>query len=203
MVIALLDKPNAIPTARGDTVATERNVSISCDFRVTDDDMSNLKIKIVSEPEKGEVDVHGISFTYTPFLNMTGSDSFTWCAVDEYGAGSPTVTESITIEKPQGKIVYADMNGSTYNYAAPIFNRVIDAYMTGDIENARVEQSNSLAFVALMSKYGAIPAQKAVMKMIGFDCGPARLPLQNLTKQQYCSLQMELDSIGFFERIDL
>jgi len=37
------------------------------------------------------------------------------------------------------------------------------------------------------------------MKIIGFDCGPPRLPLVCLTPIEEDSLQKELKAIGFFD----
>jgi hypothetical protein len=118
MVIALLDKPNTAPIAQLDSIATEKNINIQGTLIVTDDDTDSLKIKIITPPEKGELTLNGINYTYEPFLDMTGNDSFVFIAVDKYGSTSAKTTENIKIEKPQGKISYADMNGNPYNYAA-------------------------------------------------------------------------------------
>jgi N-acetylneuraminate lyase len=37
------------------------------------------------------------------------------------------------------------------------------------------------------------------MKMIGLDCGPARLPLRSLSDSKAKELRSELDSVGFFD----
>jgi hypothetical protein len=118
MVIALLDKPNTAPVAQQDSVATEKNINIQSTLKVTDDDTDGLQIKIITPPEKGALTLNGIGYTYEPFLDMTGTDSFVFVAVDKYGSTSEKTTENIKIEKPQGKISYADMNGNPYNYAA-------------------------------------------------------------------------------------
>jgi hypothetical protein len=118
MVIALLDKPNSAPIAQKDSIATEKNISIQGTLKVTDDDIDSIKIKMITPPEKGELTLKGINYTYDPFLDMTGNDSFVFIAVDKYGSTSAKTTENIKIEKPQGKISYADMNGNPNNYAA-------------------------------------------------------------------------------------
>ncbi len=38
------------------------------------------------------------------------------------------------------------------------------------------------------------------MKMLGYDLGPSRLPLTNLTVGQYEKLQTNLTAIGFWEQ---
>jgi len=89
--------------------------------------------------------------------------------------------------------------GSTYNYAAPLFRRIIDAFDAGDLACARTEQARAVAMIELLIKYGGLRAGKAMMKMIGYDCGPVRLPVQTLTGEPYEALRGELESIGFFD----
>jgi hypothetical protein len=118
MVIAMLDKPDIAPIAQPDCITTEKNINIEGSLKVTDDDTDGIKIKIITPPEKGELILDGINFTYEPFLDMTGNDSFVYMAVDKYGSTSEQSTENINIEKPQGNISYADMSGNPYDYAA-------------------------------------------------------------------------------------
>lgn len=91
--------------------------------------------------------------------------------------------------------------GSTYNFAAPIYQRLLAAFAASDLEAVRLEQSRSQAIVRAFVPYGARGAQKAIMKMIGIDCGPSRLPIGSLTASQYEALESELRRIGFFEWI--
>jgi N-acetylneuraminate lyase len=89
--------------------------------------------------------------------------------------------------------------GSTYNFAAPLYQRLLTAYDAGDLETVRREQSRSQAIVRAFLPYGPRGAQKAIMKMIGIDCGPSRLPIPTLSSSQYQTLESELRTIGFFE----
>jgi len=90
--------------------------------------------------------------------------------------------------------------GSTYNFCAPLYNRLIEAFNAGDIDTARQLQAKSMKLVEIMFRYnGVLPSGKATMKLIGIDCGPVRSPLKNLTSAEVDSLASELDSIGFFD----
>jgi len=89
--------------------------------------------------------------------------------------------------------------GSTYNFAAPVYQRMWRAYAAGDMETARAEQAFAADVVKTFIPYGALAAQKAMMKMIGLDCGPVRPPLRSLSPAQYSRLQDELEKMGFFE----
>lgn len=93
--------------------------------------------------------------------------------------------------------------GSTYNFAAPLYHLIMTACQAGDMETAQKEQSRAVDMVNILIKYGGIPAGKAIMKMIGIDCGPVRLPLQNLSQTQYKNLYDELKQIGFFSYCSL
>ena len=88
--------------------------------------------------------------------------------------------------------------GSTYNFAAPVYHKIQAAFWDGDLAVARQYQDQVIAMVRLIAKYGVVPSQKAIMKMIGLDCGPARLPLQTLSPAQEKTLQEELEQIDFF-----
>jgi N-acetylneuraminate lyase len=75
--------------------------------------------------------------------------------------------------------------GSTYNYAAPLYHALRDAFYRGDNELAVKLQKKSVDMIALLAKYGGIPTGKAFMKYIGLDCGPSRLPLGNMDSGTY------------------
>lgn len=87
--------------------------------------------------------------------------------------------------------------GSTYNYMAPVYHRVIEAFNAGDLETARQFQSLAINIIAVMSRRGGLAAGKAMMRMIGYDCGPVRAPLQNPSHEAVESLTRELKAAGF------
>lgn len=87
--------------------------------------------------------------------------------------------------------------GSTYNYMAPIYHRVMEAFNANDLETARSLQLMAIQIIAVMNRRGGLAAGKAMMKMIGYDCGPVRAPLQNLSPEALESLTRELKAVGF------
>ncbi len=90
--------------------------------------------------------------------------------------------------------------GSTYNYAAPLYVKLMDAFGSGDLDGARSLQHRSMDLVKLLHKYApGVRCGKAIMKLIGLDCGPPRLPLRALTADECKSLQADLEAIGFFD----
>lgn len=89
--------------------------------------------------------------------------------------------------------------GSTYNFAAPLYHRIIDAFNRGDLASARRDQSRAMDFIDVLSRHGGLSAGKSVMKFIGVDCGPVRLPLRAVSDAEERSLRAGLERIGFFE----
>ncbi len=93
--------------------------------------------------------------------------------------------------------------GSTYNFAAPIFNRLLAAFSRGDLASARVEQFRGVQLVQSLASFGYMAAAKATMGMLGVDVGPPRLPNTTLTPQQTTQLRSALETLGFFDWIKL
>ncbi len=89
--------------------------------------------------------------------------------------------------------------GSTYNFAAPYYHEVIRAYRAGDLQAARSAQARANEVIAAFKQYGGLAAQKAIMRMIGVDCGPVRLPLRPLGCAEYEELKARLAELGFFQ----
>ena len=90
--------------------------------------------------------------------------------------------------------------GSTYNFAAPLYHRLLAAFARGDLAEARTLQRQAAAIIqfAMLGQWPALPASKAIMRLLGFHCGPCRLPLPTLTAEQVKSLRQGLDAMGFF-----
>ena len=89
--------------------------------------------------------------------------------------------------------------GSGFNFAAPIYNRLIAAFERGDLDAAREEQFRGVRLIQLFVSYGYMGAAKAAIKMLGVDVGPARLPNNSLTPEQTAKLRGELEAMGFFD----
>ena len=91
--------------------------------------------------------------------------------------------------------------GSTYTFAAPAYLQTIELFRNGHMDAARDNHAFLVEMIRVFVKYPPIPAQKAIMKMLGWDFGPARLPLQTLGAADFDSLQRELDAISFFQKV--
>jgi N-acetylneuraminate lyase len=89
--------------------------------------------------------------------------------------------------------------GSTYNYAAPLYLRLWKALESGDKAAAQRDQERAREFIGVMASSGGQRAAKAIMKLIGCDCGPVRLPLRAFSAEEEAKLRRDLEAIGFFE----
>lgn len=91
--------------------------------------------------------------------------------------------------------------GSGFNFAAPVYARLMAAFARGDLEAARTEQFRGVEIIRTLAGYGYMGAAKALMAMLGVDVGPARLPNNNLTQEQSGELRAKLEAMGFFDWI--
>lgn len=87
--------------------------------------------------------------------------------------------------------------GSTYNYAAPLYNDMIKAFNKGDLPKAQQLQQLSIDMIRLLGKYGGIATGKAFMKLIGLNCGEFRLPVKNMSETDFTSFQKDTELINF------
>jgi N-acetylneuraminate lyase len=88
--------------------------------------------------------------------------------------------------------------GSTYNFAATLYLKVVAAFARGDVVEAKRCQGQAVAMVNILLRYRGHAGLKTAMKLIGLDCGPTRLPIISLRPEEAESLRRELEGIGFF-----
>jgi len=89
--------------------------------------------------------------------------------------------------------------GSTYNFASPLYLRIIEYFQAGDLDAANRLQAKSRKMVRAMKGYGIFASLKAAMRIIGVDCGPNRPPVDALSDDEIAALTSELEDIGFFD----
>jgi N-acetylneuraminate lyase len=90
--------------------------------------------------------------------------------------------------------------GSTYNFCAPLYHRVIAAFQAGDMETAQEWQAKAMEMVAVLNRYGGLAAGKAMMALNGIDCGPVRLPLRRLGPAEMRGLREDMERLGVLSR---
>ncbi|MCP3893070.1 dihydrodipicolinate synthase family protein [Bacteroides sp.] len=89
--------------------------------------------------------------------------------------------------------------GSTYNYLPRVYLGIIEAMKKRDMETARQLQQQSIEVVKVIIKYGGgVRGGKAIMNLIGIECGQCRLPITPFSDEEYISLKEDLEKINFF-----
>lgn len=89
--------------------------------------------------------------------------------------------------------------GSTFNYAAPLYHNLIEAFKQGDLQKANELQQLSIDMIRLLGKYGGIGTGKFYMKEIGLDCGEFRLPVQKMSPNSAAAFKKEVAGLKFSE----
>jgi N-acetylneuraminate lyase len=65
------------------------------------------------------------------------------------------------------------------------------------LKKAQSLQQQSIDMISLLGKYGGIATGKAFMKLVGIDCGGFRLPVKNMSAEQFDSFKKEVEQINF------
>lgn len=92
--------------------------------------------------------------------------------------------------------------GSTYTFAAPLYNKIIESFENKRMEEARKLQMVSISLVQSLVKFAPIPAQRAIVDMGDLNLGPCRLPLINLTEEERELLKVDLEKKNFFQEVE-
>jgi N-acetylneuraminate lyase len=89
--------------------------------------------------------------------------------------------------------------GSTYNFAAPLFRRVIAAFEQGDLATATAEQSRAASMIERILRPIGRGGLKATMAVLGCNCGPNRLPIVTATARDRQLIEAGLGELGLLD----
>jgi len=159
--------------------------------------LSGVHIRVIDLLRAAETEcpqLAGVKFTFNDLDDLAACIAF---ADGRYNMlfGSDEVLLSALEVGAKGGV------GSTYNYAARIYVRVIDAFDRGDLDEARAYQAKAAWMVDIIHRYGGVNVHKPMMRLIGIDCGPYRLPIISMTRDEEKALEADLRETGFFEWI--
>ena len=110
-----------LPIAENLTLTTYKNVAVEGTFAAVDPDGEGVTFRITKNPARGAVtqgSEGSAQFTYTPYEDKLGKDSFTYVAEDASGNVSQPAIVSIKISRPDTKVTYSDMDGNPAHKAA-------------------------------------------------------------------------------------
>ncbi len=161
--------------------------------------LTDAKIDVVEFLQVGSVrlpTLNGVKYSHFTIFELQA------CAALEDGRfnmlfGSDEMLLSGLVGGAQGAV------GSTYNFAAPLHTKIMAAYQRGDLSDAQRLQGLSVEMIQPINRFGSptsnLPAIKAMMKIIGLDCGPMRLPHESLPESKIGDLKTAMSAIGFFD----
>ncbi|MGF1807376.1 dihydrodipicolinate synthase family protein [Aliivibrio sifiae] len=89
--------------------------------------------------------------------------------------------------------------GSTYNYAAPHFNSIIDVFNRGDQEAVFNKMTNVIELIRVLVDFGGVAAGKVAMELHDINAGDPRLPLMPLTAEQKATVVARMRAAGFIQ----
>lgn len=87
--------------------------------------------------------------------------------------------------------------GSTYNYAAPLYLAIIEAFKRGDQAQVTSLMDKVIAIIRILVEYGGVAAGKAAMEIHGIDAGDPRTPIRALTSAQKADVVAKMRDINF------
>ncbi|MFC2711341.1 dihydrodipicolinate synthase family protein [Hoylesella oralis] len=137
----------------------------------------------------------GIKYTYESLYEYNQCRLYGQGKYDMLHGQDETILSSLAQGGARGGI------GGTTNYNGRELTGIIEAWNRGDIDTAREKQNFSQAVINVICRFrGNIVGGKRIMKLIGLDLGPNRVPFQNMTDEEEQNMRRELEEIGFFER---
>jgi N-acetylneuraminate lyase len=134
----------------------------------------------------------GIKYTQEDFMDFLSCLNFQERKYDMLWGRDENMLSSLVLGS-KGAV------GSTYNYAAPLYLELIEAYNNGDLEKANKSQQKSIDMIRLLGKYGGIATGKSYMKLVDLDCGEFRLPIANMSSGQFELFKKDVEDLGFAE----
>ena len=137
----------------------------------------------------------GIKYTFESLYEYNQCRLYKNGKYDMLHGQDETILPSLAQGGAQGGI------GGTTNYNGRELVGIIEAWKNGDIETAREKQNFSQEVINVICRYrGNIVGGKRIMKLLGFDLGPNRVPFQNMTNEEEQQMKKELEAINFFGR---
>ena len=91
--------------------------------------------------------------------------------------------------------------GSTYNYAAPLYLDIIEAFNKGDQATVTELMDKVIGIIRPLVEYGGVAAGKAAMLLHGIDVGDPRLPIRALSANEKEDVVVKMKAAGFMDHI--
>ncbi|MEJ7736854.1 MAG: dihydrodipicolinate synthase family protein [Chitinophagaceae bacterium] len=132
----------------------------------------------------------GVKYTHEDFMDFLSCLHFKNGKYDMLWGRDENMLSALALGS-QGAV------GSTFNYAAPLYYELIEAFNKGDLKKAQQLQQQSIDMIRLLGKYGGIATGKAYMQVLGVDCGQFRLPVKNMNEKQIEAFHKDVEQLNF------
>lgn len=132
----------------------------------------------------------GIKYTHEDFMDFLSCMNFAGGKYDMLWGRDENMLSALVLGS-KGAV------GSTFNYLAPLYLRLIEAFDANKLATAAALQQKSIDFIRLLGKYGGIATGKAYMKMVDFDFGGFRLPVKNMDAAAFERFKTEVNGLAF------
>lgn len=87
--------------------------------------------------------------------------------------------------------------GTLFNFQAPLYQKIIEAYKNGDHLGAIGLEGQITDFLRVFKRFGSSSA-KAGLMLMGLDCGPLKFPFKVMPANRFREFWSELDGLNFF-----
>lgn len=165
---------NSAPTAQPVQGETFTGVMIELPLTATDPDGDAVLLKLIDLPRLGTASIDGSKLQYTPQEGKTGTDKFTYAAIDTVGNESKPAQIKIKITRNKAKLTYSDMGMSAAHYAALCLAE--SGIMTGERIGASYffhpnETVTRGEFIAMVSALADLPIVQTAQTDFADDSG--------------------------------
>lgn len=149
--------------------------------------------RFLSEGKKHIPTLAGVKFTHNDLMEMGDCIHFQNGAFEVLHGYDEILITGLAFGAVAGV-------GSTYNYLPDVYTGIMQAMEQGNVEKARTLQMKSVEVVKIIIQHGGgVRGGKAIMKLIGCDCGSCRSPISSFENEEYDSLRNDLMKIGMLK----
>lgn len=137
----------------------------------------------------------GIKYTFESLYEYNRCRRYANGKFDMLHGQDETILPCLAMGGAQGGI------GGTTNYNGRCLTGILEAWEKGDLEKARELQDFAQDVIDVICNFrGNIVGGKRIMKLIGLDLGPNRVPFMSVTEEEEQELRRQLEAIDFFSK---
>ncbi len=135
----------------------------------------------------------GIKYTFESLYEYNRCRRYQNDKFDMLHGQDETILPCLAMGGAQGGI------GGTTNYNGRCLTGILEAWEKGNLEKARQLQDFAQDVIDVICNFrGNIVGGKRIMKLIGLDLGPNRVPFMSVTEEEEQELRRQLEAIDFF-----